>query len=78
MHSSSVDYMNKDVQKIEFPEVAALQYAEVIVPLFLPKNYTWEIPSHLSGAVAVGKRVEVSLRNKKYTGLVKKILTEKP
>ncbi len=69
--------MIKEIQKIDF-EQTALTYAEVIVPLFLPKNYTWEIPSHLSEAVAVGKRVEVSLRNKKYTGLVKNILLEKP
>ncbi len=50
----------------------------MIVPLFLPKNYTWQIPSHLADSVTVGKRVEVSLRNKKYTGLVKRIIAEKP
>lgn len=64
--------------KIDFTKHETPLYAEVIVPLFLPKNYTWEIPFHLKDAITVGKRVEVSLRNKKYTGLVKKIITEKP
>ncbi len=53
-------------------------YAEIIIPLYLPKNYTWSVPEHLHDAIAVGKRAEVSLRNKKYTGIVNKIFTEKP
>ncbi len=53
-------------------------YAEIIIPLYLPKNYTWSVPAYLHDAIAVGKRAEVSLRNKKYTGIVKRIFTEKP
>lgn len=54
-------------------------YAEVIIPLALPKNYTWEIPSHFQQAIMPGVRVEVILgKNKKYSGLVKKITNEKP
>ncbi len=70
--------MSHGDNKIDFTQHEPSLYAEVIVPLFLPKNYTWQIPSHLHNAVMVGKRVEVSLRNKKYTGLVKRIIAEKP
>ena len=70
--------MSEHTNSVAFPDEKNLQYAEVIVPLFLPKNYTWQIPQHLLAAVAIGKRVEVSLRNKKYTGLVKKIIIKKP
>jgi len=54
-------------------------YAEIIIPLALPKNYTWEIPNALLDQVMVGMRVEVMLgANKRYAGIVKKTLTEKP
>jgi primosomal protein N' (replication factor Y) (superfamily II helicase) len=53
-------------------------YAEIIIPLALPKNYTWQIPDHMREGLQPGCRVEVSLRNKKYAGIVKKFITEKP
>ncbi len=54
-------------------------YAEIIIPLALPKNYTWAIPAHLQDSVKPGCRVEVNLgKNKKYAGIVKQLLTEKP
>ena len=54
-------------------------YAEIIIPLALPKNYTWAIPSHLEEAVRPGCRVEVNLgRNKKYAGIVRHVHAEKP
>jgi primosomal protein N' (replication factor Y) len=54
-------------------------YAEIIIPLALPKNYTWEIPNALLDQVMVGMRVEVMLgANKRYAGIVKKTFTEKP
>ena len=53
-------------------------YAEIIIPLALPKNYTWEIPDHLKEGLLPGCRVEVSLKNKKYAGIVKRFQTEKP
>lgn len=54
-------------------------FVEVIIPLALPKNYTWAVPPHLQEAVQPGVRVEVVLgRNKKYAGIVKKILLSKP
>jgi primosomal protein N' (replication factor Y) len=53
-------------------------YAEIIIPLALPKNYTWFIPEDLLEGLKPGCRVEVSLKNKKYAGIIKRFLTEKP
>lgn len=54
-------------------------YAEVIIPLALPKNYTWSIPDILASKVKVGCRVEVVLgKNKKYAGIIKRLHHEKP
>ena len=53
-------------------------YAEIIIPLALPKNYTWSIPEDLLAGLQPGCRVEVTLRNKKYAGIVKRFVTEKP
>ncbi|HET9055958.1 MAG TPA: primosomal protein N' [Chitinophagaceae bacterium] len=54
-------------------------YAEIIIPLALPKNYTWSIPERLNDQVKVGVRVEVSLgKNKKYAGIIKRLHIEKP
>ncbi len=56
----------------------AVAYAEVIIPLALPKNYTWAIPENLLAAAIPGVRAEVVLRNKKYAGIIKKVFTQKP
>ncbi len=54
-------------------------FVEVIIPLALPKNYTWAVPAHLQQAVQPGVRVEVIFgKNKRYAGIVKKILDTKP
>ena len=54
-------------------------YAEIIIPLALPKNYTWAIPSEMEEGIMVGIRVEVMLgSNKRYAGIIKRILDEKP
>lgn len=54
-------------------------FAEVIIPLALPKNYTWKIPGAMLDAISVGSRVEVNLgRNKKYAGIVKRIHNDEP
>jgi len=50
----------------------------VLIPLALPRNYTWSVPSHLLASVKEGCRVEVALKNKKYAGLVKRLHTEAP
>ncbi len=54
-------------------------FIEVIIPLALPKNYTWQVPEQMQLAIAPGIRVEVALRkNKKYAGIVKRIVNEIP
>ena len=53
-------------------------YAEIIIPLHLPQNYTWEIPDYLAEDARIGVRCEVSLRNKKYTGIIKKLFRNAP
>jgi len=54
-------------------------FAEVIIPLALPKNYTWHVPDEMLDMISVGCRVEVNLgKNKKYAGIVKRIHNEKP
>lgn len=53
-------------------------FAEIIIPLALPMNYTWAVPEHLKDSLIPGCRVEVALRNKKYAGLVKRLHHDKP
>ncbi len=53
-------------------------YAEVIIPLALPKNYTWSVPEQWRLQIREGCRVEVELRNKKYAGIVKRLHLDKP
>lgn len=54
-------------------------YAEIIIPLALPKNYTWSVPAEMQSDIMIGLRVEVLLgANKRYAGIVKKISAQKP
>src|SRR5690349_14029323 len=54
-------------------------YAEVIIPLALPKNYTWSVPEQFRSRVKPGIRVEVVLgKNKKYSGIIKSLPLTKP
>jgi primosomal protein N' (replication factor Y) len=53
-------------------------YAEVIIPLALPTNYTWSVPEQWQSQIREGCRVEVELRHKKYAGIVKRLHHDKP
>lgn len=54
-------------------------FAEIIIPLALPKNYTWSIPNHLRELVKPGIRVEVILgKHKKYAGIIKRLFKDAP
>ncbi|MBL7699853.1 MAG: primosomal protein N' [Chitinophagaceae bacterium] len=54
-------------------------FAEIIIPLALPKNYTWSVPEQFRAVVKPGVRVEVGLgKNKKYTGIIKDIVDTPP
>lgn len=51
-----------------------MKFADVILPLALPKNYTYAVPPEMEDAVQVGSRVAVQLgKQKKYTGIVKAV-----
>lgn len=54
-------------------------FAEIIIPLALPVNYTWLVPASLKPSIKVGCRVEVNLgKNKRYAGIVKKLHQQAP
>lgn len=54
-------------------------YADVIIPLALPKTYTWSVPESLADLVKPGIRVEVGLgKNKKYSGIIKQLRRDAP
>ena len=54
-------------------------WIEVILPLALPRTYTYSVPQKFVKKIQEGCRVEVVFgKNKKYAGLIKSISTEKP
>ncbi|MFZ9661593.1 MAG: replication restart helicase PriA [Chitinophagaceae bacterium] len=56
-----------------------MKYAQVILPLSLPKTYTYSIPEIWENKVLPGVRVEVIFgKQKKYAGIVKNLFEEKP
>ena len=65
--------------KIAYDQREKPVFAEIIIPLALPLNYTWRVPPHLLSAIEVGCRVEVNLgKSKRYAGLVKRLHQEDP
>lgn len=54
-------------------------WVEVILPLALPKAYTYSVPEKLVKKIASGSRVEVVFnKNKKYAAIIKSIIHQKP
>ncbi|MET0635287.1 MAG: primosomal protein N' [Chitinophagaceae bacterium] len=54
-------------------------FADIIIPLALPRNYTWSVPDEYLEQVRPGVRVEVNLgKNKKYAGIVKTVHQQEP
>jgi len=54
-------------------------FAEIILPLALPKTYTYAIPLEMQEAAIPGVRVEVVFgRQKRYAGIIKSITNEAP
>ncbi len=54
-------------------------WLEVILPLAIPKTYTYSVPVELIKKVKIGCRAEVVFgKNKKYSGIIKLITHEKP
>ncbi|ASZ14386.1 primosomal protein N' [Chitinophaga pendula] len=56
-----------------------MKYADVILPLALPKVYTYTVPEHLESLIQAGSRVAVQLgKQKKYAGIVKQVHIQAP
>ena len=54
-------------------------FAEIIIPLAIPKTYTYAVPEELREATVPGVRVEVIFgRQKRYAGIVKSTTNEAP
>ncbi|HSN09975.1 MAG TPA: primosomal protein N' [Hanamia sp.] len=54
-------------------------WLEVILPLAIPKTYTYSVPKSLLKKIKIGCRAEVVFgKNKKYSGIIKLINHEKP
>jgi len=53
-------------------------YADVLLPLALPRTYTYAVPVEFHDLLKKGIRVEVPLRNKLYSGLILLVHRNKP
>ena len=53
-------------------------YVDVILPLAIPKQYSYAVPVDLVDEIAFGKRVEVGLKTKLYSGIIAQIHQEVP
>jgi len=54
------------------------RFADVLLPLHVPKAYTYSIPADWSDALTPGMRVVVPLKNKLYTGIIQLIHEQAP
>ncbi|MGZ5222298.1 MAG: primosomal protein N' family DNA-binding protein, partial [Chitinophagaceae bacterium] len=78
---SKGDLKSGDRELVVFPlgEGRDGAFADIIIPLALPKTFTWSVPPLLLDNIKAGCRVEVNLgKNKKYAGVVKRLHNEKP
>ena len=54
-------------------------FADVILPLPLPKLYTYSVPENIAKSVEPGKRVVIQFGKKKiYTAIVRQVHSNKP
>ncbi len=66
-------------QETFHPEFAGGLYVKVIIPIAVPKTYTYFVPAALVPQIQVGVRVEVQLgRNKRYAALVDELDAPEP
>ena len=74
-----MDKKFKMQEQLIFKEEVPAFWIEVILPLALPKVYTYNVPPLLADQIKVGCRVEVVFgKNKKYAGIIKTIVNENP
>ena len=65
--------------QLNFNEPTSGYWAEIILPLALPNVYTYNVPIKMITSAQPGCRAEVLFgKNKKYAGIIKKIVTEEP
>ncbi len=65
--------------ELNFNEPTSGYWAEIILPLALPNVYTYSVPVQMITSALPGCRAEVLFgKNKKYAGIIKKIVTEEP
>ena len=65
--------------ELNFNEPTSGYWAEIILPLALPNVYTYSVPLNMIAAAQPGCRAEVLFgKNKKYAGIIKKLITEEP
>jgi len=65
--------------ELYFNEPTSGYWAEIILPLALPNVYTYSVPVNMVAAAQPGCRAEVLFgKNKKYAGIIKKLITEEP
>ena len=65
--------------ELDFKEPASGYWAEIILPLALPNVYTYSVPLNMVAAAQPGCRAEVLFgKNKKYAGIIKKLITTEP
>ncbi|MDR1680982.1 MAG: primosomal protein N' [Prevotellaceae bacterium] len=55
-----------------------MRFADIILPLSLPKLLTYAVPDEWAETIAAGERVEVTVGHKAYTGLVREVHTRAP
>ncbi len=62
-----------------FAENESGHWAEIILPLAIPKIYTYSVPDNLLERAKTGCRAEVVFgKNKKYAGIIKSVTTVRP
>lgn len=73
--------INENLQEQNLFEnsIVANAWIEVILPLAIPKTYTYSVPAHLQKKIRTGCRAEVVFgKNKRYAGIIKSISDIKP
>lgn len=68
---------------LEFNETDGIErktlFIEVVLPLAIPKTYTYRVPSEMTGAISIGKRVVVQFgRARIYTAIVYQVSENPP
>jgi primosomal protein N' (replication factor Y) len=55
-----------------------MQFADILLPLHIPRLLTYRVPADINSRLVVGMRVVVPLRNKLYTGIIRQLHTKAP